>query len=62
MTHSQYKYRIWRVPYDNNGLNRTLGGAIDESSSTLYLTIENAAKVGEYDQPPLVVAFSLPKV
>lgn len=44
MTHSQYKYGIWRIPYDNNGLNRILGGAIDESSSTLYLTIENAAQ------------------
>jgi hypothetical protein len=58
----QYTYGIWGIPYDNNGLNRILGGAIDNSSGTLYLTIENAAKVGDYDQPPLVVVYALPKM
>jgi hypothetical protein len=32
-------------------------GAFDNKSNTLYISLANAARVGRYDRPPLIVAY-----
>lgn len=63
-----YAYGIWNIPYDRSsttagqpGLNRILGGTIDNDAGVLYIALEGAAKVSDYDFPPLIVTFALPK-
>jgi hypothetical protein len=50
-------YGKWSHPYDNSGLNILLGAPYDNNSSTLYLSIENAAQTGNYDRPPMILAY-----
>jgi hypothetical protein len=38
-----------------------LGGAIDDSTGILYIALEGAGKLGDYDLPPLIVTFAMPK-
>lgn len=66
-----YAYGVWDIPYDrpttttkNNGapgLHRILGGAMDDTAGILYIALEGAGKVNEFDFPPLIVTFALPK-
>jgi hypothetical protein len=55
-----YSYGIWDVPFDDNGAHGIIGGTYDQVSSTLYIVLRDAAQVGDYDRPPLVVTFSVP--
>ena len=62
-------YGKWDIPYDrpsNNmngqpGLHRILGGTIDDDAGILYIALEGAGEVSDYDFPPLIVAYALPK-
>jgi hypothetical protein len=63
-----YAYGIWDVPYDRPsknegqpGLHKILGGTIDDNAGILYIALEGAGKIGDFDYPPLIVAFALPK-
>ena len=64
-----YAYGKWDIPYDRPsntmngqpGLHRILGGTIDDDAGILYIALEGAGKVSDYDFPPLIVAYALPK-
>nr|MBX2878398.1 hypothetical protein [Granulosicoccus sp.] len=55
-----YDYGEFNVPFDLNGTRPIIGATFDPASSTLYLAIENAAQLGTYDRPPLIVTYRLP--
>jgi hypothetical protein len=55
-----YAYGRWSLPFDNGGRHKIIGGAFDPGSGTLYLCLENAGQTGEYDRPPLILAFDVP--
>jgi hypothetical protein len=52
-------YGKWSHPYDNGGRNRVLGATFDDTTSTLYLSVKDAARVGQYDRPPMIIAYEL---
>ena len=55
-----YAYGAWEVPFDNDGRNAIIGATLDAQNGILYMAIENAAQVGDYDRPPLIVTYRLP--
>jgi hypothetical protein len=56
-----YAYGAWSVPFDDNGDHRIIGGTFDGGNGILYLSLSGAGQVGEYDRPPLIVAYRLPQ-
>ncbi|MFK7985033.1 MAG: hypothetical protein AB8I08_03305 [Sandaracinaceae bacterium] len=54
-----YAYGVWDVPFDDGGAHRIIGGTWDAGSSTLYLSLANAGQVGDYDRPPVIVAYRI---
>lgn len=48
-------YGKWSHPIDG----KVLGGAFDEKADRLYLTIQNAGQVGQYDRPPLIITYKI---
>ena len=52
-----YAYGRWSVPFDRDGAHSIIGGAYAPDENVLYLSLEGAAKVGDFDWPPLIVAF-----
>lgn len=54
-----YAYGRWSVPFDGDGQHEIQGGAFDPVNHTLYLALEGAGQVGDYDYTPLIVVFSL---
>ena len=54
-----YAYGRWSVPFDDGGRHRIIGGTFDPATMTLYLSLENAGQVGDYDRPPVILVFGL---
>ncbi|MEM9071886.1 MAG: hypothetical protein AAGE52_25475 [Myxococcota bacterium] len=54
-----YAYGPWSLPFDDGGAHRILGGAWNADEEVLYLSLANAAQVGDFDRPPLLLAFRL---
>ena len=52
-------YGKWSHPYDDGGVHRVLGATYNETTSILYITLGRAGRVGEYDRPPLIVAYRI---
>jgi len=52
-------YGKWSHPYDKNGTRQVLGGTYDEEDNILYLSISDAAQVGTYDRPPLIISYKV---
>lgn len=52
-----YDYGRWSVPFDDDGAHKIIGGAWNPDEQVLYLSLSNAAQVGTYDRPPLILAF-----
>jgi len=50
-----FSYGKWILPYKGS-LN---GATFDIDNNMLYITIANAARVGDYDRPPLIVAYQI---
>jgi len=41
-----YGYGRWSVPFDDGGRHHIIGGTFDPARTTLYLSLENAGRVG----------------
>jgi len=54
-----YAYGSFDVPFDADGTRPVLGATFDQTTNTLYLAIKNAAQLGTYDRPPLIVTYKL---
>lgn len=54
-----YSYGKWSHPYDAGGKNRVLGATFDATHDRLFVTIENAGRVGEYDRSPLILSYKI---
>jgi hypothetical protein len=54
-----YEYGRWSVPFDDGGAHEIRGGAFDPASRRLYLALEGAGQVGDYDYTPLIVVFGI---
>jgi hypothetical protein len=52
-------YGKWSHPYDNNGRRTFSGATYDDENNILYLSIDNAARVGNYDRPPMILAYKV---
>jgi hypothetical protein len=48
-------YGKWIMPFKGE----IIGSVFDSQSNTLYLSVQGAGRVGEYDRPPLIVAYKL---
>ncbi|NOY91939.1 MAG: hypothetical protein GXP55_12150 [Deltaproteobacteria bacterium] len=55
-----YAYGKWTVPFEDGGKHRVIGASFDPATSTLYVALQGAAQVGDYDRPPLIVTFRTP--
>lgn len=55
-----YAYGAWDVPFDEGGRHAIIGATLDAEGGVLYLALQNAAQVGDYDRPPLIVTYRLP--
>ena len=54
-----YAHGRWDVPFDDGGEHRIIGATLDPASRTLYMSLSEAGQVGEFDRPPLIVAFQV---
>ena len=52
-------YGKWSHPYDKSGKYRVIGAVFDHIQERLFVTIELAGSVGQYDYAPLVVSYGL---
>jgi hypothetical protein len=52
-------YGKWSHPYDNEGQFRIKGAVFDHTIDRLFVTIELAGSVGNYDYAPLIVTYQL---
>jgi hypothetical protein len=52
-------YGKWSHPYDDAGRNILLGATYDDDNGALYLSIANAAQIGDYDRPPMILAYKV---
>ena len=52
-------YGKWSHPYDQGGSKMVLGATYNDQSSTLFLSIQDAAQTKEYDKRPLIIAYKL---
>jgi hypothetical protein len=52
-----YAFGRWSVPFDDGGEHRIIGGTFDDAARVLYLSLDAAGQVGDYDRPPVIVAF-----
>ncbi len=55
-----YDYGKWSVPYDDGGRHKVIGATFDPAKRVLYVALGNAAQVGDYDRPPLILTFQTP--
>jgi len=55
-----YAYGVWEVPFDAGGAHAVIGATLDPDGGILYVALANAAQLGEYDRPPLIITFALP--
>lgn len=55
-----YTYGIWDLPFGQGGVNQIIGATLDSADKTLYIAMANAGKLGSYDNPPLILTYSLP--
>jgi len=54
-----YAYGSFDVPFDAEGKRPIIGATFDTTTKTLYLAVRNAAQLGTYDRPPLIVTYKL---
>ncbi len=54
-----YAFGKLNIPFDKNGQHQVLGASYDASSDQLFISLENAGQVGDFDRPPLIVVYSL---
>jgi len=54
-----YAYGRWDVPFDESGSHLIIGGTFNTKDNVLYLALDTAGRVGDYDRPPLIVAFGV---
>lgn len=55
-----YAYGPWEPPFGPTGSHKVIGGAFAADRGLLYLSLEGAGQVGDYDRPPLILAFEVP--
>ncbi|MCB9594066.1 MAG: hypothetical protein H6719_15135 [Sandaracinaceae bacterium] len=54
-----YAYGPWSVPFDDGGRHAIIGGAYAPDTGLLYLSLSGAGQVGDYDRPPVIVAYDV---
>jgi len=54
-----YAYGSFDVPFDGDGTRPIIGATFDPTNNTLYLAVKDAAQLGTYDRPPLIVTYKL---
>ena len=52
-------YGKWSHPYDNNSANQVIGGTYDNEKNILYLALNGAGQIGNYDRPPLIISYKV---
>jgi hypothetical protein len=52
-------YGKWSHPYDKSGMGGVIGATFDDQESTLYMAINGAGKIREYDNPPLIIGYQI---
>ena len=52
-------YGKWSIPFDGNGKHVIIGATLNANQTVLYVALEGAGKVDDYDYPPLIVQFEL---
>lgn len=52
-----YAFGRWSVPFDRDGAHEIIGGAYAADEDVLYLSLGGAGQVGDFDRPPLILAF-----
>ena len=54
-----YAHGRWSVPFDDGGRHHIIGGTLDPATDTLYLALSEAGQVGEFDRPPVILAYQV---
>jgi hypothetical protein len=55
-----YAHGVWELPYATDpASHRVIGATVGDG--VLYVALANAARVGTYDRPPLILTFDLPR-
>jgi hypothetical protein len=52
-------YGKWSIPFDGNGKHAIIGATLNANQTMLYVALEGAGKVDDYDYPPLIVQFEV---
>ena len=52
-------YGKWSIPFDGNGKHVIIGATLNFDQTILYVALEGAGKVEEFDYPPLIVQFEV---
>jgi hypothetical protein len=50
-----FSYGKWRMPFSGS----ILGATFDDNNNMLYMSISSAARTGNYDRPPMIVAYKI---
>jgi hypothetical protein len=56
---SPISYGKWSHPYDEKGNNQVIGGTFDDKNDILYLALNGAGQIGNYDRPPLIISYKV---
>lgn len=52
-----YAYGVWDPPFGDSGDHEIIGATLDDENGVLYMALERAGQVGNYDRPPVIVTF-----
>jgi hypothetical protein len=52
-----YAYGTWDPPFGDSGDHSIIGATLDDENGVLYMALEKAGQVGNYDRPPVIVTF-----
>lgn len=52
-------YGKWSHPYDDAGQHQVVGATFDNTSNNLYIALAGAAKIGAYDEPPMIISYMI---
>ena len=56
-----YDYGIWSVPFDAEGQHQIVGATFDPEEGVLYVALDGAGQIGNYDNTPLILTFKIPQ-
>ncbi len=52
-----YAFGKLSLPFDDGGEHRIIGASVDNINNTLYIALEAAGQVGDFDRPPLILTY-----